>query len=98
MRGALRACHALEIPFVFGTLSAPFQDRFAGTGPHVERLSELMMDAWIAFARTGRPSHPALGDFSVYERSRRATMVFDKECMLQHAPYEEERCSWQGLS
>jgi para-nitrobenzyl esterase len=97
MRGALRACHALEIPFVFGTLSAPFQDRFAGKGPQVERLSELMMDAWIAFARTGRPSHPALGDFSVYERSRRATMVFDKECMLQDAPSEEERSGWQGF-
>ena len=32
MRGALSACHALEIPFVFGTIDAPLQDRFAGTG------------------------------------------------------------------
>jgi para-nitrobenzyl esterase len=56
MGGALGSCHALEIPFVFGNLAAPTMDRFAGSGPAADRLSQQMMDAWIAFARTGDPT------------------------------------------
>ena len=44
---------------MFGTLNAPTQDRFAGTGPDVERLSRDMMDAWLAFAKTGNPASAA---------------------------------------
>ena len=35
--GALGACHALELPFVFGNLDAPQQERFAGKVPRCER-------------------------------------------------------------
>jgi para-nitrobenzyl esterase len=97
MRGALRACHALEIPFVFGTLSAPFQDRFAGTGPAVEALSRAMMDSWLCFARTGNPSVLESFDWVPYDQQRRATVVFDKKSELVDAPYEEERAGWDGI-
>uniref|UniRef100_UPI002ADDAC3E carboxylesterase/lipase family protein n=1 Tax=Tepidiforma sp. TaxID=2682230 RepID=UPI002ADDAC3E len=90
-RGALGACHALELPFVFGTLDAPTQDRFAGRGPGVQRLSEQMMDAWIAFARGGDPSHPGIGRWEPYDPVRRPTMVFDLESRLEEDPYGEER-------
>jgi para-nitrobenzyl esterase len=96
MRGALRACHALEIPFVFGTLDAPNQDKFAGTGPAVEALSETMMSAWLAFAKAGNPSHER-ADWVPYDTQRRATMVFDKQSSLQDDPYREERVSWDGM-
>jgi para-nitrobenzyl esterase len=97
MRGAMRACHALEIPFVFGTLTAPGQDRFAGTGPAVEKLSELMMECWLAFARSGDPAHLLAGDWPHYDAERRATMVFDKQTQLEDAPYEDERAAWDGV-
>jgi para-nitrobenzyl esterase len=97
MRGALRACHALELPFVFGTLSAPYQDRFAGTGPEVVGLSEAMMDAWLSFARTGNPSTLGAGDWIPYDSDRRATMIFDRKTQLEDAPYEEERSAWERL-
>ena len=96
MRGALRACHALEIPFVFGTLGAPFQDRFAGKGPPAERLSERMMDAWLGFARRGSPGLPH-ADWVPYDAQRRATMVFDVDSRLEDAPYEVERAAWDGI-
>ena len=96
MRGVLRACHALEIPFVFGTLDAPFQDRFAGKGPDAERLSVAMMDAWLAFARRGDPA-TATADWVPYDPARRATMVFDVRSQLQDAPYEQERAAWDGV-
>ncbi len=62
-RGTLGACHAIELPFVFGTLGRTGDDRMSGTGPDAERLSNQMMDAWIAFARRGDPSHPGIGDW-----------------------------------
>lgn len=96
-RGALRACHALELPFVFGTLDAPTQDRFAGKGPEVERLSAQMMDAWIAFAHSGNPSHAALDRWERYDTARRPTMVFDRRSRLEHAPLDAERAAWDGL-
>jgi para-nitrobenzyl esterase len=97
MRGALRSCHALEIAFVFGTLDAPFQDRFAGTGPDVERLSVTMMDAWLSHAKGGAPS---IGEpvWPRFDPSARATMVFDKHTRLEHAPFDEERLAWEGLT
>jgi para-nitrobenzyl esterase len=55
LRGRLGACHALEIPFVLGTLDAPGMERFAGSDDAARRLSERMIDRWSAFARDGRP-------------------------------------------
>jgi para-nitrobenzyl esterase len=94
MHGALGSCHALELPFVFGTLDLPGLDRFAGSGPAAHALSARMMDAWLAFARTGDPGWPA------YDSSRRATMVFGAESKVEDAPLDEERALWDraGIS
>ena len=95
--GALGACHALELPFVFGTLGSPGQDRFAGSGAQVEALSHRMMDAWIAFARTGDPRTPEAGDWAPYDAERRATLVFDAASRTVEAPLDEERAAWDGI-
>ncbi len=89
-RGALGACHALEMAFVFGTLDAPTQDKFAGTGPEAEQLSAHMMDAWTAFARTGNPSHDGIGDWPAFEPTRRTTMLLGRECTAEDNPFGTE--------
>lgn len=89
--GVLGSCHALELPFVFGTLDAPTQDKFAGTGEAVEALSGKMMDAWIAFARNGDPSHDGLDPWQPYDEQTRATMIFHGESHLATDPFAEER-------
>ncbi len=96
-RGALGACHSLEMPFVFGTLDAPTQDRFAGTGPDVERLSANMMGAWIAFARSGDPAHEGIGRWAPYDAERRRTMVFGRTSELVDAPFDNERAAWHEI-
>ncbi len=95
--GSLGSCHALEMPFVFGTLHAPTQDRFAGSGPEVEALSRRMMDAWLSFARTGSPGHEGIGAWPAYDDSSRPTMVFDLETGLESDPFGEERRAIQGV-
>ncbi len=95
MGGALGACHALEVPFVLGTLDAPGMDRFAGTGPRAAELRDRMMDAWVAFARCGDPSHPGVGAWPCYDADRRSTLVFGPDVEVVDAPFEEERQLWE---
>ena len=95
--GSMGSCHALEMPFVFGTTNAPTQDRFAGTGPDVERLSANMMDAWLAFARAGSPGHEGIGPWPAYDATTRPTMVFDRQSGLQDDPFGEERQAIESL-
>jgi para-nitrobenzyl esterase len=89
MGGALGACHALEIGFVFGN----HDHTFCGSGPDADALSANIQDAWIAFARSGDPSCEGTGKWEPYGDSR-ATMILDKACRLENAPYEEERRIW----
>jgi para-nitrobenzyl esterase len=97
--GALGACHGVEIAFVFGVLDKPGVDFLSGKGPEADRLSELSMDAWLAFARRGDPSVAALpgGRWPRYDVEHRATLVFDRACAVQYDPGERERRAWQGL-
>ena len=53
--GVLGSCHALEIPFVFGTVHNPAVQAFSGGGDDAFALSAVMRGAWTAFARTGSP-------------------------------------------
>jgi len=97
-RGALGSCHALEMPFVFGTLHAPTQDKFAGTGADVERLSREMMDAWLSFANNGDPAHPSIAPWSQYDGEKRPTMIFGTRGSAQeNDPFGEERTAIEKL-
>ena len=54
-----RACHALDLPFTFGTLDVSTWREFAGAQgtdrAAADALSARMRDAWAAFAATGAP-------------------------------------------
>ena len=92
MGGVFGACHGLEIGFVFGTCD----EMFCGTGPEADKLAKCMQDAWLAFAHTGDPSCESIGEWPVYG-SKRMTMILDKDCRVESAPYEEERQAWDKI-
>jgi para-nitrobenzyl esterase len=94
---ALGACHGIDVPFVFGLVDAPGADRFIGTGEGVRALADRTMDAWLAFAAEGDPGHAELGDWPVYESSRRATMLLGPACAVEEDPFGDERRAWEGL-
>ena len=94
MDGKLGSCHALEIPFVFGTTKIPRLDEFAGKGPDVEMVCEQMMDAWIAFARTGNPNADSIPDWPAYETEKRSTMVFGKDTKVVEKYHDKHREAW----
>ncbi len=88
--GLLGACHGIELPFVFGTHDLPGGEAFAGKGPELESLSARMMDAWLAFARSGDPGWRA------YEPERRTTRLFARACEVEDDPHGAERRVWEG--
>jgi len=95
--GKLGSCHALDLPFTFGTLDSPGMAAFAGSGPVVERIAGDWMDAWLAFARSGDPSHARIGAWPAYSAARRATMALGERCGVELAPLEAERAALDGV-
>ncbi len=91
MRRALGACHALDIPFVFGSTQHPLALPLTGITTSAVRLSRKMQRAWIGFARDGNPGHERLPSWPAYEPRHRPTMVLGRRCSLDHAPLEAER-------
>jgi para-nitrobenzyl esterase len=93
--GAYGSCHALDLPFTFGNLDVPGIAEFAGQGPPALRLAGEIMDAWLAFAASGDPSHPGIGAWPTYTEERRATMRFGERSGAVDAPFEVERAAWE---
>ncbi len=97
LEGRLGSCHALEIPFVFGSAGEPAVAAFVGDDPAAAPLSDRMQAAWIAFARGGDPAGPDLHDWPAYEGGRRATRILGAACAVEDAPRETERAFWDTL-
>ena len=95
--GNLGACHALDIPFVFGTGEYPSLRWLIGDDPGASVLAERMQDAWLAFARRGDPGHPGLPHWPAYDGGRRATMLLGDSCAVADAPHEAERAFWDRI-
>ena len=68
--GYLGSCHALEIPFVFGTVHNPGVQGFSGSGEEAMALSATIRAEWVAFARNGAP-----GEWPTWDPDRRPTLV-----------------------
>jgi carboxylesterase type B len=93
MGGMLGACHAIELPFLFGLSADPRLAGFLGDDPPVG-LAEAMQDAWLAFARTGDPG----ADWPRYDLDTRAVRSFDAEQTTLEDPGADARQFWATLA
>lgn len=81
LNGALGSCHALELPFVFGTHAvAP---EFCGSGPVADAFSELTMDTWLNFAKTGNPASDSI-DAPAWDASAKPIQVLGDNPRVEH--------------
>lgn len=87
--GRLGACHALETPFVFGTLGHATEPLMGSNPP--EHLADTLHAAWAAFAASGAPGWPS------YDLDRRVTMHFDTESASVTDPLAAKRKLWEGV-
>jgi para-nitrobenzyl esterase len=87
--GKWGACHTLDIPLMFGTLTA--RESMTGDGAEARSVSAAMQRALLAFARSGDPNHAGLARWEPYTLPRRATMVFNVQSRLEDDPRGAER-------
>ena len=92
--GKLRSMHCMELPFVFdhpdliAFMTGTERDRIA--------LARNMAAAWVAFARTGNPTHAGIPRWLPFTATDRSTMVFNSETQLVNDPWGEERRAMQA--
>ena len=81
--GGFGACHAIDVPLVFGVYSGVGELLFGSEPPAgAVALGDLMRSQWAAFAADGDPGWPP------YAPGRRTTRIFDDPPDV--APYPEE--------
>jgi para-nitrobenzyl esterase len=90
-----------ETPVLGGKLKAPHAldlTNATGGSPDAQTLADTMSTVWATFARNGRPDHPAIPAWPVYDTETRATLVLDKVCRIENDPSGEARRLWQDIT
>lgn len=85
------ACHAIELPFVFGHMDGAETESLTGPNPPAA-LSRRVQAAWTAFAATGNPSVAGELTWPRYTTADRATLRIDAgPWQVLHDPKREAR-------
>ncbi len=102
--GVLGACHAVEIPFVFGCQAHEAVEPYVGGLLRgAETLSRTMQGAWVSYARSGGAGIASANGWDRWDRRTRPTMVFGDERMVHHGgqvvpdPFGDELAIWSEL-
>ena len=82
--GMLKAPHTLDIPLMFD--NAAESAALVGDGEDAATMAAIMSDAWIAFAKTGRPSSELLPEWRPYTTHTRYVMDLDVQSLLVSDP------------
>ena len=94
--GALGACHAIEIPFVWDNLDAHGVQMLLGERTDARRaLAHDLADTWVRFAVEGDPGHVGAADWPPYGLSDRQTLMITAADVRSVAdPLADERLVW----
>jgi para-nitrobenzyl esterase len=96
-KGSMRACHAIDIAFVFATHGTnEGVASFCGAGPSADALATTVQDAWASFARRGTPSVLALEAWRPYTDANPETALLDSPTALVQHRLRAERRLWEG--
>lgn len=97
LHGTMGAPHAIELPFLFGTLTADGVPAFIGTDPANALLSDTIQRLWTSFARTGTPTATDL-TWPRYDARQRLTLLLDRDAVkVAGDPYPQARTAWDGI-
>ncbi|WP_206663441.1 carboxylesterase/lipase family protein [Aurantiacibacter suaedae] len=93
--GLMKAPHGLEVPLVFRNVEE--DSGLNGGGEDAFALSQDLSDAWVSFARSGRPDTPR-HPWPAYDSSTRSTMLFDRQTRVESDPGAAERRLLDGFA
>lgn len=88
--GKLGACHVIDLPLVFRTLSSPTGHYFAGDTPSSRAISERISSSWLQFARSGVPAD----GWPRYDAAQRATLQLSAAERVLQDPLAHARDAW----
>jgi para-nitrobenzyl esterase len=75
------AYHGAELPYIFGT-----HDDWLDTTEDDLQLTEVMMDYWVNFAKTGNPNGQGLTPWPRYDRDARQTLELAPKIRVMPPP------------
>lgn len=90
------ACHAVELAYVLNNLDETI---FTGPDPDPE-LAKKVQEAWVSFAKTGKPQVEGEPEWPEYDSETRATMFINntkenKHWTVENDPLAKERSIFQ---
>ncbi len=98
MGGALGACHAIDVPFVFDNLDRGGVDMLlGGLDDDARRLASWTSQSWTGVARAGDPAHDDV-DWPAYDLDQRLTCVLDRRVSVVADPEGPVRAMWGELA
>lgn len=90
-----RACHAVDLPFHFGTLDVSQWRTFAAANQSAaDRLSRRIRAAWAEFAHSGQPECAPIGVWPRYGESLQVVEL-GREVRVLSDPSDERLRSWE---
>jgi para-nitrobenzyl esterase len=89
--GPFGACHALDVPLVFGAYGEGVSAALTGPEPPASfvALGDLMRREWLGFARCGQPG------WAPYGTEHRTTRVYDLQPDVRSYPEEVSMHLWE---
>jgi para-nitrobenzyl esterase len=96
-KGVFGACHAADVPLIFGNVTSGLGQFLTGGCSGAQKLSATMQGCWIAFARSGNPATDAVGAWPSYSAEQRRVMCFDEQSQIKEDPHKDIRRFWDGI-
>ena len=96
-KGGFGACHASDIPLVFGCTDNPAAQFLCGSDPGAAKLSTVVQNCWIAFARSSDPSTDGVGKWHAFDDETRHVMCFGETSQLHPDPFAASAHLWEGV-
>jgi carboxylesterase type B len=92
--GKFGAVHAMDV----AASLYDERDVIVGSGSRAARtMCDILAGAWVAFAKTGDPTHELIPHWPRFEPTRRSTLVFGDPPRVVDDPYAEIRAFWQDM-
>ncbi|MBV9792820.1 MAG: carboxylesterase/lipase family protein [Actinobacteria bacterium] len=86
----LGACHGVEVPFVFDTISRDELEPRLGSAPN-QAAADQVHKVWVDFITGGEPG------WAPYDPAARTTGLLDEEVTAAGDPDGRERAVWDGI-
>jgi len=91
-----RAAHTLDVPLAFDNIN--YGQSMTGVSPYAQHMADMISEAFLSFARTGKPASPTLPHWPRFDLDKRQTMIFDSVARVDSDPRGLERKLFSQVS